>query len=71
MRQTFPGIHLSTVHDGGPGKSDAHAVDGTESGQNSAPMAIAGSEVFVASTSNHGGESCGFFAIVATGGCRY
>ena len=45
MRQNFPGIHLSTVHNSEPGKSDAFAIKMTDFGQNSAPMAIAGSEV--------------------------
>ena len=55
MRQMFPGIQLSTVHTSGPGKSGAFLANMTDSRQNSAPMAIAGSEVSVASTSNDRG----------------
>ena len=60
MRQNFPGIHLSTVHNSEPGKSGAYAVNMTDSGQNSAPIAIAGSEVSVASTSNDRGNAVEF-----------
>ena len=60
MRQNFPRIHLSTVHNSEPGKSCAYAVSMTDSGQNSAPMAIARSEVFVASTSNNRGNAVDF-----------
>ena len=60
MHQMFPGIHLSTVHNSEHGKSGAYAVDMTSHGQNSAPMAIAGSDVFVASTSNNGGNAMEF-----------
>ena len=60
MRQNFPGIHLSTIHNSEPGKSSAYAVNMTDSGQNSAPMAIAGSEVSVASTSNDRGNAMEF-----------
>ena len=56
VHQMFPGIHLSTVNNSEPGKSGAYAVDMTSHGQNSAPMAIAGSDVSVASTSNNGGN---------------
>ena len=60
MHQNFPGIHFSTVHNSEPGKSGAHSVDMTNSGQNSAPMAIAGSEVSVASTANNRGNAVEF-----------
>ena len=60
MHQNFPGIQFSTVHNSEPGKSGAHSVDMTNSGQNSAPMAIAGSEVSVASTANNRGNAVEF-----------
>ena len=60
VHQMFPGIHLSTVNNSESGKSDAYAVNMTDSGQNSAPMAIAGSEVSVASTSNDRGNAVEF-----------
>ena len=64
MRQNFPGIHLSTVHNSEPGKSGAYAVKMTDSGQNSAPMAIAGSEISVASTSNDRGNAVEFLRLL-------
>ena len=60
VHQRFPGIHMSTVHNSGHGKPDDYAVDMTNHGQNSAPMAIAGSDVSVASTSNNGGNAVEF-----------
>ena len=60
MRQIFPGIQLSTVHNSEPGKSGAFLANMTDSRQNSAPMAIAGSEVSVASTSNDRGNALEF-----------
>ena len=60
MHQMFLGIHLSTVHNSEHRKSGAYAVDMTNHGQNSAPMAIAGSDVSVASTSNNGGNAVEF-----------
>ena len=60
MRQNFPGIQLSTVHNSEPGKSGAFSAKMTELKQNSVPEAIAGSEVSVASTSNHGGKAVDF-----------
>ena len=60
MRQNFPGIHLSTVHSSEFGKSGASSAKMTELKQNSVPEAIAGSEVFVASTSNNGGNAVDF-----------
>ena len=60
MSQNFPGIHLSTVHNSEPGKPGAFLANVTDSGQNSAPMAIAGSEVSVASTSNDRGNAVEF-----------
>ena len=60
MRQNFPGIHLSTVHNSEPGKSGASSAKNIESEQNSVPEAIAGSEVSIASTSNDGGNAGNF-----------
>ena len=50
IHQTFPGIQLSIVHNSELGKSSVQPVNMTNHGQNPAPMAIAGSEVSVAST---------------------
>ena len=55
MHQTFPGIQLSTVHNSELGKSDVPSANVTNPGQNSVPMAIAGSEVSVASTQSNVG----------------
>ena len=60
MRQIFPGINMSTVHNSEPGKSGAQEINLTTPLQNSAPMAIAGSEISVASTSNNGGNAVEF-----------
>ena len=55
MHQTFPGIQLSTVHNSELGKSDAPSAKVANPGQNSVPMAIAGSEVSVVSTRSNAG----------------
>ena len=55
MHQTFPGIQLSTVHNSELGKSDAPSAKVANPGQNSVPIAIAGSEVSVASTRSNVG----------------
>ena len=55
IHQTFPGTHLSTVHNSEPGKSGAQPVNMTDFGQNSAPMAIAGLEVSMVSTRSNAG----------------
>ena len=55
IHQTFPGIRMSTVHNSEPGKSDVQTVNTTNPGQNSVPIAIAGSEVSVASTRSKAG----------------
>ena len=55
MRQTFPGIQMSTVHNSERGNSAAPSTNVINPGQNSAPIAIAGSEVSVASTQSNVG----------------
>ena len=69
MQKIFPGINLSTAHQKFPtmessknelGKSDASVIYSTKSEPNSAPMAIAGSDVSIASTSNNGGNATEF-----------
>ena len=60
MHQRFPGIQFSTIHNSGSGKSGAQSADMADSVQNSAPMAIAGSEVSVASTSENRGNAIEF-----------
>ena len=60
MHQNFPGIQFGTVHNSGSGNSGASAAQVTNGGQDSGPTAIAGSEVFVASTSNEGGDALEF-----------
>ena len=55
IHQTFLGIRMSTVHNSEPGKSDVQTVNTTNPGQNSVPIAIAGSEVSVASTRSNVG----------------
>ena len=76
MQKIFPGINLSTAHQripvmesnkNEPRKSDACVINLVESGQTVAPMAIAGSDVSIASTSQWG-EHCRFPAVVATKG---
>ena len=53
MRQTFPGIQMSTVHKNEFGKSAAPSTNVENPGWNSVPIAIAGSEVSVASTQSN------------------
>ena len=60
VHQMFPGIHMSTVHNSGPGKSGMSVSNQANSEQTSEPMAIAGSEVSVVSTSNNGGNAIEF-----------
>ena len=60
VHQMFPGIHMSTVHNGEPGKSGMFVSNQANSEQTSEPMAIAGSEVCMASTSNNGGNAIEF-----------
>ena len=69
MQEIFPGINLSTAHQripvmesnrNEPGKSDASVINLAESEQASAPMAITGLDVSIASTSNNGGNATDF-----------
>ena len=60
MHQNYPGIQMGTVHNSGPGRSGANAAQMTEVGQTPEPMAIAGSEVSMASTSRNGGNAVEF-----------
>ena len=68
IHQTFPGIQLSTVHNSEPRKSGVQPVNMTNLGQNSAPMAIARSEVSVASTRSNAraGENQNSFSRMMT-----
>ena len=78
VQQVFPGINLSTDHPVSPnmrigknesGKPNAEVIDLSGSTAHSAPLAIAGSDVFVASTlSNTGhGESNTSFSRIMSG----
>ena len=60
VRQMFPGIHMSTIHNSKFGKSGMSTVNQASSEETSEPLAIAGSEVSVASTSNNGGNAVEF-----------
>ena len=65
VHQVFPGIKLSTDHPVSPnmrfgkngfGKPNAEVIDITRSAAHSAPLAIAGSDVSVASTQSKTGQ---------------
>ena len=60
VHQMFPGIHMSTIHNSKFGKSGMSTVNQASSEETSEPLAIAGSEVSVASTSNNGGNAVEF-----------
>ena len=68
LHKVFPGIHLSTAQAGSPnvesiakepGNTFTSVIDLAESVSRSAPLAIAGSDVSIASTSN-GGKASAF-----------
>ena len=60
MRQLFPGIQIGTTHNSGYGKSGVNQTNPSKEEKTSEPLAIAGSEVSVASTSNNGGNAVKF-----------
>ena len=60
MRQLFPGIQIGTIHNSGSGKSGVNQANPNDEKKTSVPLAIAGSEVSLASTSNNGGNAVEF-----------